>query len=242
MEERNELSDIVLEKDDNKSMKVKRILIIFALLIVVFLVVLVVMKTVNKPSEQNNTSKLILPPNPVSSKIVKEEAEDELFKQVPIEEESKTESFEDMVKSLKAKEIEKEVEKKNQQIVEVPIIEETPLPKPKKVVRSKPKVKHVTKPTPKKVVNKSVDSDNGSLATKGSYIQVGAISRTTPSKKFLTKLIKNNYNYRLLPITVKNSKVTKILIGPFSGYSKAKAELSGVKSSINKDAFIYSVK
>ena len=63
MENRNELSDIVLEKGDNKTLKLKRILILVAFLILVFLVALASMKMMNKePSKE--TSKLILPPEP----------------------------------------------------------------------------------------------------------------------------------------------------------------------------------
>jgi len=110
MEEKNELSDIILEKDDNKSMKVKRILIIVALMILVFLVVLVVMKVVNKPDPRTETTKLVLPPQPTSQQV-EPKKEDDLFKQVPIvEEENKKESFEEMVKSLKEKEIKKQTE------------------------------------------------------------------------------------------------------------------------------------
>jgi len=240
MEDKNELSDIILEKDDNKSMKAKRILIIVALFIVVFLVVLVVMRVVNKPDQQqNNTSKLILPPNP-TQKVVEPKKEDDLFKQVPIiEEEDKKESFEEMVKSLKAKEI------KKQEVLE-PKIEET-----KKVIEAvktqeKPKVvtppKKMTKPATKPIKTTPIKKVNNSSATTGVYVQVGATSRLTPDKKFLAKLASKSYEYRLLPIDVKGTKVTKILIGPYSTSSAAKAVLGDIKSTINKDAFIYRVK
>lgn len=238
MEDKNELSDIVLEKDDNKSMKAKRILIIVALMIVVFLVVLVVMRVVNKPSEQNNTAKLILPPNP-TQKTVEPKKEDDLFKQVPIvEEEDKKESFEEMVKSLKAKEIQKQ-ENLNPQIEDTKkVIERVKVQeKPKKI--TPPKIK---KPVVKSIQEKLPSNPSNSLATTGVYIQVGATSRLTPDKKFLAKLASKSYEYRLLPIDVKGTKVTKILIGPYANSTAAKAVLSDIKSSINKDAFIYRVK
>ncbi|MBL0687059.1 MAG: hypothetical protein JJV94_04445 [Sulfurospirillum sp.] len=107
MEDKNELSDIVLEKDNSKSMNAKRVLVVIALLIVVFLVVLVAMRVLNKPSEQNSVTKLILPPSQIEEVITQDE--DDLFKQVPIiEEVDEKESFEEMVKSLKAKEIQKQ--------------------------------------------------------------------------------------------------------------------------------------
>ncbi len=235
MEEKNELSDIVLEKDSNKSMKAKRILIIVALLIVLFLVVLVVMKVVNKPTEKNNNTKLILPPNP-TEKVIESKKEDELFKQVPItQEEDKKESFEEMVKSLKAKEI------KKQETVQPQIEEAKKVVQTQKVQNKLKKVatKQIKKIIPTKIQNAKTDS---TTATKGVYIQVGATSRLTPDKKFLAKLEAKNYEYRLLPIDVKGTKVTKILIGPYKTNTEAKAKLNDIKSNINKDAFIYRVK
>lgn len=234
MEDKNELSDILLDKDENKSMKAKRILVIAAVIIVLFLIVLVVMRLLNKPDERMDSEKLILPPSPMQ-KVVETKKEDDLFKQVPIiEEEDKKESFEEMVKSLKAKEI------KKQEAIEMPaevpekVVEQTK-PEIEKVIpiRKEPKVAEPIKTT-KTVADTS--------ATAGFYIQVGATSRLTPSKKFLAKLATKNYSYRLLPMEVKGKKVTKILVGPYPSSAAARAVLGDVKSSINKDAFIFRVK
>ena len=240
MEDKNELSDIILERDDNKSMKIKRILIIFALLILVFLVVLVVMKVINKPDPKSNTAKLILPPQPTSQQV-EPKKEDDLFKQVPIiQEEDKKESFEDMVKSLKQKEKQKEKQKqaniepqieKVQKIIEEPIKEKKV--EVKQVAPVAPLVKTVTKP---------IKQTTPTTATKGVYVQVGATSRLTPSKKFLAQVAKKSYEYRLLPIDVNGKKVTKILIGPYANTTGAKQVLGDIKANINKDAFIYRVK
>ena len=105
MEDKNELSDIVLEKEDDKSQKAKRILLIVAVLIVVFLITIVIMKVTND-SKSANTPKLTLPPEPITKSIdTQVKQEDALFKKVDIEEadEDKKESFEEMVKSLKEK-------------------------------------------------------------------------------------------------------------------------------------------
>ena len=244
MEEKHELSDIILEKNDNKSMKNKRILIIAALLIVLFLIVLVIMRAANKPVDQNNDTKLIIPTNPVE-KSIETDKEDDLFQQVPIvEDEEKKESFEAMVKNLKEKEMKKQdveqatTEVKETQTVVTPKVEKV---MEKEVVQkvkvSKPKTVKVVPKKPKQA--KKVSSKK---ATSGVYIQVGATSRLTPDKKFLAKLASKKYEYRLLPVNVKGTKVTKILVGPYSNASAARAVLVDVKSSINKDAFIYRVK
>ena len=114
MENRNELSDIVLEKGDNKTLKMKRILILVAFLILVFLVALASMKVANK-DQGKDASKLILPPEPTQETQVPKD--DQLFKQVPIiEENPKKESFEDMIKTLKEKEAQKQEEAKGTEV------------------------------------------------------------------------------------------------------------------------------
>ncbi|DAB31381.1 MAG TPA: sporulation protein [Sulfurospirillum sp. UBA11407] len=245
MEDKNELSDIVLEKDDNKAVKTKRILVIVALLILVFLLVLVVMRVINKPEATNTQSKLVLPPEPVV-KEVDTKNDDQLFKQVPIieEEASKKESFEEMVRSLKEKEINKQttIPEETQTQVKETVKEELP-----KVTQKAP-VEQIVQPVVEKkaaeiVPQPKVQAKTKSTeATSGIYVQVGATSKLTPSKKFLDTIASQNYEYKLLPITVKDTKVTKILIGPFANTEDAKKALANIKTSINKDAFIYRVK
>ncbi len=231
MEDKNELSDIVLEKGTNKTLKAKRILIIIAILIIIFLAVILSMKFINKP-QNTQQPKLILPPEPTSTvqKITKDE---QLFKQVPIIEENNTkkDSFENMVKSLKEKEIQKTktAEVKAKQEIKKATVTTTKVIQP--VV--KPLVKVAKKDT-KKIVSRE--------ATNGIYVQVGATSKYTPDKKYLKKIIDKKYNYRLLAITIKGKKVTKILIGPFKNRKIAKENMVNIKKDINKNAFIYKVR
>jgi DedD protein len=240
MEDKNELSDIVLEKDDNKMLKTKRILVIAALAIVVFLLVLVVMKAINKPEQNNQNAQFILPPEPTAKEVVTSK-DDQLFKQVPIieEENDKKESFEEMVKSLKEKEIKKQEEV---QPVVAESVKELPTPVVEKPVEP---IKAQVQETVKSIVP-VVETTAKILptvkATTGVYIQVGATSKATPDKKFLASLSAKNYTYRLLPISVNGKEVTKILVGPYANTADAKNVLADVKASINKDAFIYRVK
>ena len=245
MENRDDLSDIILEKDKNGPMKAKRILIIVALLIVILLVVLVMMKVINKSSNQDSDQELVLPPTPIVNTSKSPQSDDELFKQVPItKDDGKKESFEEMVKNLKAKEAKKEkdikplVEKITS--VKVPKIRDLEKENTKKK-KNIDKVKKIVKKVPKKIVDtvKKV-AKNSSL--KGVYVQVGATSRLKPSKKFLNKLTSKNYSYKLLPMDIKGTKVTKILIGPFLNIKTARQKLINIKSTINKNAFIYKVK
>ncbi|MDD3323735.1 MAG: SPOR domain-containing protein [Sulfurospirillaceae bacterium] len=241
MEERNELSDIVLERQDGKSQKARRMLVIAALLIVVFLVALLAMKMVNKPVEKDN-SKLILPPEPVTKEVAVAK-EEQLFKQVPIVEENpKKDSFEDMIKTLKEKEMQKQESEKSptedikkevvepKKVVETKATAEEPVTQPAKKVVEEPK-----KETPKPKTSTAIKS--GSI-----YVQVGATSKSTPDVKFLDSLKKNGFDVKLQPVEINNQKLTKILVGPYSTEAEANTALAKARASINKNAFIYRIK
>ena len=183
MENRNELSDIVLEKGDNKTLKMKRILILVAFLILVFLVALASMKVANK-DQGKDASKLILPPEPTQETQVPKD--DQLFKQVPIiEENPKKESFEDMIKTLKEKEAQKQEEAKVKESATqttAPIKNETP-----KVTETKPKEESVKKEVAKPKEAPAPVSQQSTSADAGIYIQIGAVA-TAPEQKVLNDI------------------------------------------------------
>ncbi len=239
MESKNELSDIVLEKDDGKSLKIKRVLIIIAILIIVFLISLLSMKLINNPAK-NETKNIVLPPEPTAN-VQKTQNSDELFKQVPILEENNTkkDNFDNIVKNLKNREmkseqndIKKSVKTEQSQDKEI-------------VTQVKPVVEAAVKPSlkqdkaPAKKVYKNITTKAG---RKGVYIQVGATSKYTPNKTFLKKIKDQKFAYKLLPITIKDKRITKILVGPFKNRSIAKQNLDKIKKSLNKHAFIYVIK
>ncbi|MBV5278344.1 MAG: SPOR domain-containing protein [Campylobacteraceae bacterium] len=231
---RNELSDIVLEKGDNKTLKVKRLLILVAFLILVFLVALASMKMLNK-DQGKDTSKLILPPEPTSqeAQIPKD---DQLFKQVPIiEENPKKDNFEDMIKTLKEKEIQKQEETK---IKEPATTTKTEVPKG---IETKPK--EATPATPKKEVVKPKETTpaHSSNVEAGVYVQVGAVT-TAPEQKVLNDIKSKGFEYKIYPTVINGNNVTKILIGPYASSAEAENALATIRSSINKNAFIYRIK
>lgn len=238
MENRNELSDIVLEKGDSKTLKLKRILILVAFLILVFLVALASMKMMNKePSKE--TSKLILPPEP-SAQEAPVTKDDQLFKQVPIiEENPKKESFEEMIKTLKEKEAQKQEEAKVKESTTqttAPIKSETP-----KVTETKPKEESVKKEVAKTKEAPAPVSQQSTSADAGIYIQIGAVA-TAPEQKVLNDIKSKGFEYRLYKTVVNGNNVTKILIGPYAKSEDAQNALISVRASINKNAFIYRIK
>jgi len=246
MENRNELSDIVLERGDNKTQKMKRILILVAFLILVFLIALASMKLMNK-DQSKDTSKLILPPEPTQETQIPKD--DQLFKQVPIiEENPKKENFEDMIKTLKDKEAQKQENAKAADAQSSNGNDTTtvtqPTPAPTNNVTppvAKPKAeakKEVAKPMLKST---EVASTHTSNAAAGIYVQVGAVT-TSPRASDLSNIKAKGFEYKLYSTVVNGNKVTKILIGPYAKSSEAQEALVSIRSSINKNAFIYRVK
>ena len=63
-----------------------------------------------------------------------------------------------------------------------------------------------------------------------------------PSKEFLKRIKKSGYEYVIKKVSVKGSKIKKVLIGPYSTKDIAKKELLKVKRNIKKDAFIIRIK
>lgn len=234
MEDKNELSDIVLEKDDDsQGVKLKRILVIAAVLVLLFLAVLIIMRALNKPASSQE-ARLVLPPEP---KSVETKIDEPLFEQVPIIEEEE-ESFEDMVKKLKEKEIqrtkeqEKTLEEKQPEPKEI-VSADKPVLEPKEVVvpkKEEAKPKEVAAP-------KSVEGKTA----KGLYVQVLSTSKVSPSSSFLKTLKDKGYEYTLYDTVINNIPYTKVLIGPFEG-SSAKENLAKIRKDVTDGAFMYEVK
>ncbi len=224
MDEKNELSDIMLDKRGSTPAKKRKILLFAVLLIVVFLIALVGMKLFNKPEVKKNNFNIVLPPEP-SAKTAN--TKEDLFKQVPIIEENNTKeknSFNAMVEKLKNREKQKEITNNQKQAK----------PEPEKTVEKKESTK-TNKP-------KQKTSKVAVTANKGVYIQVGVTFRTKPDKKYLKKIESAGYSYKLYKLKISGKSATKILIGPYKNRKSAKADISKIKKSINKAAFIYVIK
>ena len=255
MENRNELSDIVLEKGDHKTLKMKRILILVAFLILVFLVALASMKVLNTKDQSKDTSKLILPPEPTQEAQVPKD--DQLFKQVPIiEENPKKESFEDMIKTLKEKEAQKQEETK---ATTAPVNQsqktKEPTTTPTKEVATTPQTASKVKEEPKKEAPKAqpilrsteIDTPSTPMSTgsgnvaPGIYVQIGAVA-TAPDARQLADIKSKGFECKQYSTVVNGNKVIKLLIGPYASSAEAENALSLIRSSVNKNAFIYRVK
>ncbi|AFL67939.1 SPOR domain-containing protein [Sulfurospirillum barnesii] len=240
MENRSELSDIVLEKGDNKTLKVKRLLILVAFLILIFLIALASMKVAND-DQAKETSKLVLPPEPTQETQIPKD--DQLFKQVPIiEENPKKESFEDMIKTLKEKEAQKQEESKS--VAQEPVTQTKTSPTPP-VSKVKEEPKKESAKTQTMLRSTEIDTPTapmgGSSVGPGIYVQVGAIAKA-PTAKQLAEYRAKGFECKPYSTVVNGNPVVKLLVGPYANAAEAESALRTIRSSLNSNAFIYRVK
>ncbi len=272
MVEKEEFSDLMLEKDsENKVSKFKKFILLAGVFLLIFLLILIVMKAINKPDKANDA---FTTSNPNQAINIDKPKDDPLFKQVPIiQEENKKESFEEMVKKLKEKESKRAQEQKQAiqepktinepkttqapQEVTVPIVPEVkpePVKQPAKPqpvakpAKPKPTPKPVAKPKPKVAKKPSIPkikvpkAKNLTPEAGKTYIQVLATSKYNSDKAFLNKIKAKNYPYRLYKTNVNGVKFIKVLVGPYDTSKQARSALPKVKQDLNPKAFIFKVK
>jgi DedD protein len=167
MDEKSELSDIVLKKGDESGGS-KKIILAIATLGVILIVVIMLMNSLSSNSG-DNLPKAILPPVPTmtSNQITNE---DPLFEEVEIVQEDSISdnSLTEITQKLK----QESIEEKDQ------IVETKKIKKPEKII--------------KQVVTKKPNIKN----SKTFYVQVGSFSKYAPDKKFLDTIITKGYKYK----------------------------------------------
>jgi len=119
-----------------------------------------------------------------------------------------------------------------------PVSNVTPPPVAKPKVESEKRSKQNLQLQPKSA---SEAPTHSGTAEAGIYVQVGAVA-TAPEQRVLNDIKAKGFEYRLYSTVVNGNKVTKILIGPYAKSSDAESALVLIRSSINKNAFIYRVK
>ncbi|MFV0482280.1 MAG: SPOR domain-containing protein [Campylobacteraceae bacterium] len=215
MEDRNELSDILLgDEISEKSRKTKKILVIAALFMLLLILVLIIMKIINKPDEQKVTLT-----DDIVAVQVEQKQPNETVEHIIIEEPNTTLNVE--VPNATG---------------EVPKITEITAPK---VETPKVDVKPKTTTQPK-VAEPKVTPKSSGIVRGAYYVQVASITGN-PNKSFLSSIDKKLYKYSLYDTAVGSKKVTKVLVGPFSSRKEAEAILPQIRQEIISNAFIYQV-
>lgn len=228
----SEKEDLLQEKSDTN--KLTKVLIIAASVFIIFVVVVVIYKFVS--GDDTSKTKVILPPE------IKKETT--LFKDVTISDIDK-----EIKNDIKEEEPKKEIIPKVTNITEVETVKVTKEPKKEEVKKEEPikiettpkieKPKEVIVTPPKKIEPKKI------VATKQYYIQVAALTKNSPSNKFLALIKKEGFKYKVFETNIningKSLKVKKVLVGPYKNYDEAKKYLNRVKKNISSGAFILKV-
>jgi DedD protein len=211
MQDKNELSDIVLNKNGSSNSNKKTILAV-ATLGVVLIIVVLLMKPGN--SDQENMMQPV-PPKPQNTLVadndaeqnpIKPEIQEPLFEEIEvIEERPASEADLDKI----AQKLKQESQKQESQVQKSQI------------------VKKVLKKEPKKESKKAV-------AQGHYYIQVGSFSKYEPNKKFLNSITRLGYNYKYHKV----GKLNKVLVGPFPSQEAANKAKKVLRSKVEPGAFL----
>lgn len=268
MEENNGLQDILLDKnEEEKTGKVRKILMGVATLVVLFLVVLIIVKYLNSGSDDENTNEnggntIVLPDEPKASDTTQPSSGTEIFQQVPIASDSK-ESFENIVNDYKNSRADANSSvllpnsnAENEIIQNTPAVQikEVEMPKQDKNLKNskagakeakkqveKAKSEQTLKVANQKATKSTTNSSLNSGATSGSYIQVASVTKFDANNPLIKKISQSGFSYKTYKANIGGKEITKILIGPFSD-AELGSNMAKVRQNISDKAFIFKIK
>ncbi len=227
MNENNELSDIVLNKNSSSSSSKKMILAI-ATLGIILIAVVTLMKSCGTENP-NSTPQAIIPPQPQQEiDTAMDDAtqpantnEEPLFEEVEVVQED---SVNDADLDKIAKQLKEESQVK-------PAVEPEPV-----AVQKQQKVQTTTvQPKKPKVQETQTKKVTSSISY---YVQVGSFTKYEPNKKFLASITKLGYNYTYRKVNVNGKTINKVLVGPFTTESQARDARRVLRSKVEPGAFL----
>ena len=217
MNDKNELSDIVLNKNGSSSSN-KKIILAVATLGIILIIVVMLMNSLSSQST-NNLPQAVLPPEPKAQTLTNETGNDEpLFQDVEVIQDntSPDEELDKIAKKLKQESTE-----------EVKVITAPKKVTPKTNIK---KVKSVKK-------SAAVTAPQATSSVKY-YIQVGSFSKYKPNKKFLKSITNLGYKYKYHKVKVNSKFLNKVLIGPFKTQKEANDAKRVIRAKIEPGAFL----
>jgi DedD protein len=227
MDEKNELNDIILNKNSS-SLGNKKVVLAVATLGIVLIIVVMLMNSLTS-SGTDNLPQAVLPPEP--QKEMKAIADEPLFEDVNVVKESSQDnvSLDEIAQKLKEESVKENTPVVAQETTPVPLVAEEPkaaaAPKTVAAPKTAPKV---TVGTPKPVASGSSEY----------YIQVGSFAKYEPNKKFLDSITNLGYKYKYHKVTADSRVINKVLVGPFHSEAEARKALRNVRTSVEAGAFL----
>lgn len=270
MQTESELDDIMLQTPTpNNENNKKKYIVLGLILVVLFLLTVIVFRLLTNPSEEDIADKDIAITQDKAlgndnieqqyQKIINEKLQNikEQNRQTEIQEKSTKNSLD--LQAIEKEEQKLPTPKKSQESVKkskelkedifgikdgkkttqptAPVKKSVPVTKtaPKKDVNifKKVETKKVTKP--------KVAAKKPTTTVKGSYIQIGAFSKTI-DKKYLDNLKAQKVNYIFYKVNIKGVEYTKVLVGPYSTKKAAQNDLTKIKTKLKlSSAYVLSI-
>ncbi|MDH4944198.1 SPOR domain-containing protein [Sulfurimonas sp. C5] len=228
MNENNELSDIVLNKNSSSSSSKKMVLAI-ATLGIILIAVVTLMKSCGSDSV-NGAPQAVIPPQPQQMLTDEENdnitdkstaTEEPLFEEVEVVEDGNVDDAD----------LDKIAQKLKEESQEDIATKPAPVQTKPKVQEQKPVVKPAPTTTPIKTT-----------ATTSYYIQVGSFTKYEPNQKFLTSITKLGYKYTYHKVTINGKTLNKVLVGPFTTEQEARDARRILRSKVEPGAFLVKLK
>lgn len=234
MEEKNELNDIILNRNSSSAGN-KKIILAAATLGVILIVVIMLMNSLSS-SGTSNLPQAALPPEPQKEIIAG--ANEPLFEDVSVVQEKSAAPQQESASLDKiAQKLKEESTQTASTTTPAAAAQEkkaaAPIQEPKKSEVKKQVVKEEA-PAPATTPKAAPTAP----AQSGHYIQVGSFEKHQPDKKFLDSITNLGYSYKFHEVKVNSKTISKVLVGPFSSQAEARKALIRVRSSVEAGAFL----
>jgi DedD protein len=218
MQDKNELSDIVLNKNGSSNSNKKTILAVATLGVVLIIVVLLMkpgsskQENMMQPVPPKPQSKLLTNDDNAQEALADKDLQEPLFEEVEVIEESPAS--------------EADLDKIAQKLKQESQVHEQKSSAKKAVVKNKTK-KEYKNASPASHTKKAV-------AQAHYYIQVGSFSKYEPNKTFLNSITRLGYKYKYHKV----GKLNKVLVGPFPSREAANKAKKVLRSKVEPGAFL----
>jgi len=213
MDDKNELSDIVLNKNNTTSSN-KKIVLAVATLGVVLIIVIMLMNSMNS-SSTDNLPQAVLPPKPQKEVIQESVQEEPLFEEVEVmQDDSSSDTDLDKI----AQKLKQESRETQAPVKKSPVV----------------KKKAVAKTAPVKTTHRVKKVTKTATTSIKYYIQVGSFSKYEPNKKFLQSITKLGFKYKYHEV----DRLNKVLVGPFKTRKEAENAKKVLRAKVEPGAFV----
>jgi len=236
MQEKNELNDIILNKNNSGNSN-KKIVLAVATLGIILIIVVMLMNSITS-NGTDNLPQAVLPPEPIAQ-ASSETAQEPLFEEVPVVQENAqgSENLDGVAQKIK-----QESQKESATPEAQTQAQEAEPTATKKIQKTEPVKTESVKASAiaKKEVTPAPQAAKAKTSTGGGshYVQVGSFSKNAPSKAFLKSITDKGYKYEFREVKVNSQAINKVLVGPFSNENEAREALNVIRKSVESGAFI----